>query len=176
MASDEIALNEYAPDPRIERIVWQGLGRKSVRQIAEEAGISPEMVLRVKRDLMDSIDVLTIQEKRAKLLADLQDIAQRTQDDYDLAPMEFKASLMSSATQAIKTVMNEMRAAEKADNTKVEALNQLRVRALVRIMQATVDEGVREVAERYDLDAADLLEIFNRNLALAAEAEEARLS
>ena len=71
---------------RVQRIIWRSLGLKSARQIANETGLKPEQVLAAKRDLLDSVDVLTLQEKRAKLIVDLQDIAQRVQDDYDSAP------------------------------------------------------------------------------------------
>ena len=172
--STEIAVpDEPEIDSRIEKIVWKGLGRRSARQIAEEAGISPEVVLRVKRQLLDSVDVLTIQEKRQKLLVDLQDMAETAREDYEKATYEFKAGLMNSSIAAIKAVMVELNRADKADNAKIEALNALRVRELVSLMNEVVDAGVREVAEQYDLDEEEVFSIFNGKLAEAASKRDA---
>ena len=170
----EIAIPEEPEiDERIERIVWKGLGIRSARQIAEEAGVSPETVLRVKRDLLENIGVLSIQERRAKLTADLQDIAQRAQDDYDASPWEFKAGIMNAATSAIDKVLKELARIEKQDSSKIEALNELRVRELLRLMSAVVESGVREVSEEFDLDENRVMDIFNARLVI--EAQETRL-
>ena len=166
----EIAIPEEPEiDERIERIVWKGLGIRSARQIAEEAGVSPETVLRVKRDLLENIDVLSIQERRAKLTADLQDIAQRAQDDYDSSPWEFKAGIMNAATSALDKVLKELARVEKQDSSKIEALNELRVRELLRLMSAVVESGVREVSEEFDLDENRVMDIFNARLVIEAQ-------
>lgn len=151
-------------DDRIEKLIWRGLGRKSARQIAEEAGVSPEVVLRVKRDLLESVDVLTTQEKKTKLVVDLQDIAQRVQDDYDKAPFEFKAGLMNSGIAAMKAVLTELNRTAKGEQEAVERLNSLRVRELLDLVNATVVAGVAEIAETHGLDEGDLLAVFNRHL------------
>lgn len=162
--SDELAVPNDDIDERLEKAIWKSLGRKSARQIADDTGLSPERVLRAKREMLEAVDVLTIQEKRQKLLVDLQDIAQRTQDDYDAAPWEFKSGLMNSSVAAMKTVMVELARAEKSDSTKIEALNQHRVKELMSLMAAVVDEGVREISDNYGLDQDELFEVFNRKL------------
>lgn len=164
--------DELEVTPRVEKLVWAGIGRKSARQIAEETGISPEQVLAIKRTLLEQVDVLTIQEKRQKLLVDLQDIAQRAQDDYDNAPMEFKAGIMNSATAAIKAVLVELNRADKADQSKVDALNSLRVKELYNLMVEVVDDSVTEIAKKYDIDADDLFAIFNSRMTKAAAKRE----
>lgn len=166
----EIArVDEPEIDERIERIVWKGLGIRSARQIAEEAGVSPETVLRVKRDLLENIDVLSIQERRAKLTADLQDIAQRAQDDYDSSPWEFKAGIMNAATSALDKVLKELARMEKQDTSKVEALNELRVRELFSLLNDTVLNSVSDIAESYNLDEDAILDVFNTRLQEAAQ-------
>lgn len=166
----EIArIDEPEIDERVERLVWRGLGIRSARQIAEEAGISPETVLKVKKQLLDGIDVLSIQERRAKLTADLQDIAQRAQDDYDSSPWEFKAGILNAATSAIDKVLKELARIEKQDTSKVEALNELRVRELLRLMTAVVESGVREVSEEFGLDENRVMDIFNARLVIEAQ-------
>lgn len=156
-------------DSRVEGIIWKHLGRKSARQIAELSGVSPEVVLRVKRDLLESVDVLTVQEKRVKLMADLQDISQRAQDDYDSSPWEFKSGLLNSSIAAIKAVMIELARASKEDTSKIESLNSLRVQELLSLMTSVVDEGVREIADEHGLDEDELFDVFNRKLVAEAE-------
>ena len=161
-------------DDRVERLVWKYLGVKSARQIADIAGVTPDVVLRVKRELLDSVDVLSIQEKRQKLLVDLQAMAQKAQDDYDSSPWEFKSGLLNSATASIKAVLVELNRADKADQSKVEALNALRVRELLTLLDEVVTGGVSEIAERYGLDEDDLFEVFQRNLTEAAAKRDAQ--
>lgn len=157
---------------REEKYVWKWMGIRSARQMAEELGVSPERIMQIKRSLIESVDILTIQEMRVKLLSNLQDIARRTQNDYDNAPMEFKAGIMNSSIAAMKTVLAELARAEKTDTSKVESLNQLRVKELVSLIQETVDVSVEQVAEKYDLDKEVLFAIFNENLTKAAQRRE----
>lgn len=170
--SAEVSLRDQA---RIERIVWAGLGVKSARQISEEAGIPPDEVLRIKRELLDSVDVLTIAEKRLKLIVDLQDISRKVQDDYDKSPMEFKAGLMNSSIGAMKVVLVELARMEKADQSKVESLNMLRVRELLLLMKETIEAGVTEIASTHGLDEDGLFEVFNAKLQAAASKRDAGL-
>lgn len=166
-------LDEPEIDERVERIVWRGLGQKSARQIAEEAGVSPETVLRVKKQLLDGVDELTIQEKRAKLLADLQSIADSARDMAEGAMQDFQAGLLNSSIAAMKAMFGELARMEKADTSKVESLNAKRVQELVRLVRLTVDASVYELSDKFDLDSDDLFEVFNRNMAVAAEQLEA---
>ena len=34
-------------DPRLERLVWKSLGLKTVRQIAEETGLTPDAIFAI---------------------------------------------------------------------------------------------------------------------------------
>lgn len=172
--TNELARNDEPEiDERVERIVWRGLGIKSARQIAEEAGISPETVLRVKRELLESVDVLSIQERRMKIMADLQELAQEARRRYEGASDEFAAGLLNSSVAAWKAMITELARMEKQDTSKIEALNELRVRELFDLVNTTVLRGVAEISETHDLDKSDLLEVFNRHLLeAAAEREE----
>lgn len=146
---------------RIDRVIWRGIGVRSVRQIAEEAGIKPEEVLRRKGELLDEIDVLTIQEKKQKMLIQLQQIAQKAQQDYEQSPWETKAGIINNAISAMKLVMTEMNRLEKADNEKVAALNLLRRQEIVNLYVAVVDEGVKRVSEKYSIPEGEMFEVFN---------------
>lgn len=173
--SDIARIEEPEIDDRIERLVWKGLGRKSARQIAEEAGITPETVLRVKKQLLDGVDILSIDQAQQKLIVDLQDIAQRAQDDYDSAPWDFKSGLMNSATSAMKAVLAELNRARAKNDSAIQELNQLRIRELYTLVNRTVVRSVSEISERYDLPNDDLMEVFNRALLEEAAAQDASI-
>ena len=160
-------------EERINRLIWKGLGVKSVREIAAETGLEPQEVLRRRDEILGSVDVLTVQQSRQKLVVTLREIAQQVQDDYDAAPFEFKAGLMNSAIAAIKANLVELTRADKADNEKVTHLNQLRIRELVELMQEIVDVSVVEVSEKYDISEDELFAIFNKNLKAAGQKREA---
>lgn len=159
-------------DPRIERIIWRGLGIKSIRQLSEETGLPPDKIHAMKRELFDSVDVLTTQQKKHRLMVVLEEIAQATQADYDSAPYEFKAGLANSAIASMKTMLTELNRVSKDDQAAIETLNALRVRELFALMQEVVEVSVREVASQHELDEDELFDVFNGNLAKAAKRRE----
>lgn len=159
-------------DPRIYRVLWKGLGVKTVRELATETGLEPDQIYAIKRDLYESVDELTVQQKKHKLLVTLEEIAQATQEDYDAAPYEFKAGLANSAIAAMKTIMVELNRVSKQDQEAVDTLNALRVRELFSLMQEVVEVSVRDVAAQHGLDEEELFDVFNGNLAKAAKKRE----
>lgn len=160
---------EHLDQERVDELIWRGAGIKSVRTLAAETGLKPEEVLRRKNELLDEVDPLTIQQTRQRLIIDLQRIARKTQEDYEASPFEFKAGLVNSAVASMKLVLAEMTRAEKADNSRVESLNQKRVAELVSLMREVVDISVVEIATKHDLDEDDLYEVFNRRMVEAAQ-------
>lgn len=168
MTTDEIEI-----DPRIERIVWKGLGLKTVRQLAEETGLQPEQIFAIKRDLYESVDVLTVEQKKQKLIVMLEEIAHDTKEDYDKAPFEFKSGLMNSSIAAMKTIMVELNRTSKEDQGRIEALNQLRVREILRLVDTTVHRTLSEIADTHDLNEVELRGVFQKHLVPAATELEA---
>lgn len=160
---------EEVDQARIDECIWRNIGIKSVREIAELAGIKPEEVLRRKNEMLDEVDVLSIAQKRQRLTIDLQHISRKVQDDYDNSPFEFKSGLMNSAIASMKLVLSELARAEKADTSRIESLNQKRVSELVSLMREVVDISVVEIATKHELDEDDLYEVFNRRMIEAAE-------
>lgn len=158
-------------DDRLEKLIWKGLGRKSVRKMAEETGLSVEQVAFIRAELLDGIDELTIDQKRTKLLVDLQDIADNARDDYDgIVGTEPDAAskLLTVAVGAIKTILGEMRQMEKSSNGAVEALNQMRIRELMRLIDLTVAKTFAVLSERHGLEEDEMYEIFQGFLKPAA--------
>lgn len=151
-------------DPRLEKIVWRSLGVKSVRQIADETGLSPEQIFAVKREMLDAVDVLSVQEKKTKLVMTLEEIAQQTQEDYKNAPFEFKSGLANSAIASMKTVMVELNRTSKQEEAAVTQLNNLRRKEIVDYYVRVVDSGISEISEKYGISEDELFEVFNRKL------------
>lgn len=159
MTTDDIEI-----DPRLEKIVWRSLGVKSVRQIAEETGLSPEQIFAVKREMLDAVDVLTVQEKRTKILVAMEQLAQDALDRARDSSDEFSAGHFNAARGAMKDMLTEFNRTSKQDQGAIEQLNQLRLREILRLVDTTVQKTLAEISSRYDLEESDLLAIFQRHL------------
>lgn len=159
---------EEVDQGRIDRLIWQYVGRKSVREIAEMTGLTPEKVLQRKNELLEEVDVLTIEQKRQKLLISLDEIAQDAMDKAVSISAEFYAGTLNSAVAAIKTMLGELARMEAKDQGKVEALNQLRVRELLRLVDSTVARTMAQISKEHELDEGDLMEVFQGHLVESA--------
>ena len=153
---------ELIDQDRIDEIIERNIGIKSVRVIADETGLKPEEVLRRKNELLENVDVLTIQQKRQQFMTRLLRIARTTEEDYANSPWETKAGLMNNALSAMKLMISEMNRAEKADTGRIEALNTLRKKEIVQLYVSVVDRGVKHISEKYDIPEDDLFEVFNQ--------------
>lgn len=157
---------------RADRLISRYIGRRSIREIAEMTGMRPEEVMNRKSEIINNVDVLTVQEKRAKLLYELDELAadarERAKDTSD----EFLSGMLNSSVSAMKVILVELARAEKANEGAVEQLNQLRVRELLRLVDSVLVSGVREIAEKYDLDERELTDIFQDRLIEEARALE----
>ena len=162
-------LEEFEIDSRIEKLIWRSIGRKSVRKMAEETGLPVEMVARIRTELLDGVDELTIDQKRTKLLVDLQDIADTARSDYDSADdTDSGSKLLTVAVGAIKTVLGEMRQIEKSSSGAIDALNQMRIRELMRLIDLTVAKTFAVLSERHGLEEDEMYGIFQGFLKPAA--------
>lgn len=158
---------------RIDRAIWRGIGVKSVRDIAKETGLTPEQVLRRKSELIDAVDVLTVQQKRTKLLIDLERIAQDSWERAEAADDEFFSGMMNSSVAAMKTVLVELNRVSKQEDTALARLNDLRMREILRLIDTAVANTLGEIAVTYELDSEKLQEVFQSHLRPAAEGLEA---
>lgn len=160
---------EHLDQERVDELIWKHAGLKPVREIASLTGLKPEEVLRRKNELLESVDVLSIQQKRQRLLIELDGMARDARERAQGASDEFYAGTINASTGAIKTMLSELARQEKADQSKVESLNQKRVSELVSLMREVVDISVVEIASKNELDEDDLYEVFNRRMIEAAE-------
>ena len=163
---------DSADDDRISAYVWRRIGKESARDMAKALGVSPDEILRVKRDLAESVDEITLQVQKARLMRTLQEIADDAKDEFETAPAEFKAGLLNSSVAAIKTLLVELNRTAKQDSEAVAALNQLRVRELYLLMTEVVETGIDTVSERHKIPKPELVDIFNEKLTDAARRRE----
>ena len=161
--------DQDARDPRVERAIWRDLGVKSVTIIAREQGMTPDEVFRIKKRLFESLDVLSLEERRMKILVQMEEIAnyafeaaQHVEEERSLA------GLLNSAVNAQKELLKQWRSDAGKVQQDLDSLNATRVRELVRLVKTTIDTTVPEIAREHGLDENDLFERFNRNLSLAA--------
>lgn len=165
---------EHIDQDRIDKAIWKSIGIKTVRQIADETGLKPEEVLRRKNELLDEVDVLSIQQKRQRLLIELDGMARDARERAANTVDEFYSGMLNSSVAAIKTMLTELSRMERQDSGKIEALNNLRIRELLRLIDVTVARAVTEIANTHDLEETELMEVFQGHLVEAArEVEEA---
>lgn len=165
-------VEEFEIDPRIEKIVWRGLGVKSLKAIADETGLSRDDVIRIRTELLDGVDVLTEHQARTKLLVELESMVYEARDRAQRSDDEFYSGMMNSAVAAIKAIQAERQRMSKENKDKIDQLNQLRVRELLRLIDTSVASTLHEIADTHGLDEDELLGIFQSHLRPAASSLE----
>lgn len=168
--AEEIRLNEL--DPRIQRTIWRGLGIKSARQMADETGLDAEQIVLIKKELIDNVDILTINQRRQKMMVNLEQYANEAHDAATNAPAEFKAGLMNTAVAAMKELVRQLALLQAESSAEVQSLNQLRIRELMRLVDEAVLLSVKELAIEHGLDEDSMMQVFAENLRKAAERRE----
>ena len=159
---------EHLDQERVDSIIWKHIGLKSVREIAELCGIKPEAVLRRKNELLDEIDVLSIAEKEARILVELDGMARDMRERAANAIDEYASGMINSSVAALKTMLSQLDRIKKQDQGKIEALNQLRIRELLKLVDLTTARSVREIAVTHNLEETELMEVFQGHLVDAA--------
>lgn len=149
---------------RVRKLIWRHMGVKSAREIAEMTGVPPETVLRVKRELLEEVDILSIQEKRQRIIIELEQMARESRERAQGMNDEFYASGVQASVAAMRLVLGELKLMEKQDTTKIETLNRKRVEELLALMTAVVESGTQEIAEVHGINEDELLNVFNRKL------------
>ena len=157
---------------RVRKLIWRHMGVRSAREIAEMTGGPPETILRVKRELLEEVDVLSIDEKRQRIVVELDEMARDARDRAQGMSDEFYSSSIQAATGAMKVVLAELKRIGDQDNSKIEALNQKRIQELVNLVNETVVAGVAEIAATHGLNEDELLGVFNAKLIEAAEGRD----
>lgn len=153
----------------LDSLILKYIGVKTPRQIAEMVGVDPKVVLARKDELLNEIDVLTLDQKRAKLIVELQEIARNAMEKAKNIPDEFYAGTLNAAVNAQREVLRQLEVQEKRDTDAVMQLNQLRIRELLRLMDAVLGSGVAVIATRFNLDQEELMEVFYELMEVESE-------
>lgn len=165
--------DELVVDPRVEKIIWRGLGTKSVRQMAEDTGLSPEQIFAIKRDLLSAVDVLSVSERKAKLLVMLEEMAHEALDRAANSSDEFSAGHFNAARGAMKDALTELNRQNKGEQEAITTLNNLRINELVRLIELSVSKTFAVLSDRHGLSEDEMFEVFHSYLKPAAEEIEA---
>lgn len=161
-------LQEFEIDPRVAKIVWRGLGVKSLKAIADETGLSRDQVIRIRTELLDGVDVLTESQARTKLLVELESMVYEARDRAKTTDDEYYAGMNNAAVSAIKAIQAERQRMSKENKDKIDQLNQMRVRELLRLIDTSVASTLHEIADTHDLDEKELFKVFQSHLKPAA--------
>lgn len=172
LVNEEVTEQNYEIlDRQLRR--WAGI--KSARQIAELTGYSPDEVIRRRNFLVDAIDELTVAQQMSFILSELQDTARTYREKADqISPNDPDSGrnigpIITASIQAQKAAMTQLNTISKASQGTVDTLNQKRYEELIALIKETIYTSIAIVAERFDLEEADLIEIFQARLVAAAD-------
>lgn len=152
----------------LDRLIQQYITVKTPREIGEMVGTQPEKVIKRAQEMKDEIDALTLEEQITFLMFRLNRIAADAENDAKLAGYEFKGGLYSAATGAIKESLRQISILKKDNDDRVEALNQKRLQAILRIFDFVVLAGVREISKLHGIPESELTDVFSDKLLDAA--------
>lgn len=162
-------------DERINRAIRKGLmSSKTVRQMAEETGLKPEEVLRKKTEVLEGVDVLTIQEKRAMFMMELSDMSREVRERAKGATDEYFAGMINASTANIKLLLGELTRMEKADSGKIDALNEMRRQEILRLIEIAVKKTFKTVSSTHGVEEDEMMTVFQGALFEAAQEIEAK--
>lgn len=137
--------------------LWELVGTRTPKQIADELGLPPAEVVRRTREMLESVDVLTIEQQRQKLMIDVGRIARKAEEAFDNSLDERnKSGLLNSAVNAQKEVLRQLEKMETRNAEAVDALNRMRVAELVRLVETAVVNTLAELLP----DREDAMDVF----------------
>lgn len=126
--------------------LWELVGTRTPKQIADELGLPPAEVVRRTREMLESVDVLTIEQQRQKLMIDVGRMARKAEEAFDNSLDERnKSGLLNSAVNAQKEVLRQLEKMETRNAGAVDALNRMRVAELVRLVETAVVDTLSEI-------------------------------
>ena len=145
--------------------LWELVGSRTPKQIADELGLPPAEVVRRTREMLESVDILTIEQQRQKLMIDVGRIARKAEEAFDNSLDERnKSGLLNSAVNAQKEVLRQLEKMETRNAEAVDTLNRMRVAELVRLVETAVVGTLAELVP----DREDAMDVFYGYLETAA--------
>lgn len=172
MSSTELEVTDDLWNEEIDHMLLRKVGVQSTAEIARELGIGPLDVRKRVNELLEDIDVLTVQQERTRLLIELRSLVNRATERLDqigkgLSDREF-AQVLNSTSQTIRVHLQELDKMEDKDDEALKELNRRRVAELLKLMDRVVLTSVQEIASAHGLDETEMLEVFSSRLVEAA--------
>lgn len=172
MSSTELEVTDDLWNEEIDHMLLRKVGVQSTAEIARELGIGPLDVRKRVNELLEDIDVLTVQQERTRLLIELRALVNRATERLDqigtgLSDREF-AQVLNSTSQTIRVHLQELDKMEVKDDEALKELNRRRVAELLKLMDRVVLTSVQEIASAHGLDETEMLEVFSSRLVEAA--------
>ena len=160
----------------IERQLIRYAGVKSPAEISELTGIPSEDVARRITEVLESVDILTIQQKRAKLILALEQMADEvTSRLADLSDRNLAANINASAG-AMGRVLKELRESEKSAKVDVLAITQHQGRVLGEIVDIAMGHLRDELKARYGADDDEMDVLVAEGVVKGVSELESRVS
>ena len=165
-------------EERIRRQVVRRLGTRTVRQISEELGTTPDVVLAVKQSIVDSMDALTVDEHVAKAFVDLQEVVGMALSEFNSTEdARSKAPLLSAAVTATKTTLQMLEKWQSRNQGAVDALNRKRQTELTAMLNRMSELAADSLADEFPHTREEVLKAMLDGLMTAAvEMEERNLT
>lgn len=161
---------EIPEDDRINQLIWKWVGRKSIRQIAEEVGLPVDEVMRRRREMAESIDVLSLEDEMQKALLEWKQVAALVLDKIDNVQDERNFSgIINSFNGLNKNIVAEINRLKNQNSEAVDSLNQMRVRELLSLLEETAGEFIPWLVEQYGVMEEEAGDKLHELLAKAAE-------
>lgn len=156
-------------DNNRDKMILRYAGLRSAREISDLTGLDEDDVLTRKNELLQSIDILTVDQERLKFTMKLREIADYAEDQARGAEAKYISGLLNTSLSAISQILKQNERLATQDSGAIEKLNALRVRELLRLFDVIVDRGSDQVALTHGIPKAELLEIFQGHIVAAAQ-------
>lgn len=171
LSRDQINKRKTDSLTSIDETLIRYAGVKTPQEIADLTGIPAEDVARRIHEVLNSIDVLTIDQMRAKMVITLQGFVAEVDARKETAVDRNFAAMANAAGGNISRVLKELDDMERRTKVDIEAINQRRAHELVSMLERTFDRSVGELLARFpEVDQDEIEAVFRKHLvALAAE-------
>lgn len=148
-------------DSAVDRYIASNLGRLTPRELAEQTGFTEAEVVQKANEYYDSL-VITAHQKRAKLLMQLEDVANEAIERGKNSNSRDSSGNLNSATAAIKALNKEI---DDAAKREVASQDEAYSRILVRIVEKSFDRSLGELKARFpETDTAEIESAFRKHL------------
>lgn len=160
----------------IDRKLISFAGNKTYEEISELTGVPALEVAKRTQEVLSNIGVLEIDQRRAKLMIQLEGIVNEVDSRKESASNRDLGALLNSSRSAIQTVLKELREIEKSSKVDVQQITSYQGKVLGEIVDIAVGHLRAELKERYNTDDSEMDEILQEGMSLAAKELDSRVS